>query len=123
MASSMGLAESVRLLIEHGADVTAQNETHLTPLHLASTWQEYDHGAHEPDRCVSKVETVRLLIENGADVITKDDACSTPLHLASAQGSVEIVRLLLQHGADITAQDGSLRTPLHLALSWRLCDY
>jgi ankyrin repeat protein len=133
----MGLAECVRLLIEHGADVNAQNETHLTPLHLASTWvsettepsliyyrtdvggqQDFDRGALEPDRSASKVETVRLLIENGADVTMQDDAYSTPLHLASSRGNVEIVQLLLQHGAGISAQDGNHRTPLHLALSW-----
>jgi ankyrin repeat protein len=28
--------DTVRLLIDHGADVDAQDETHSTPLHLAS---------------------------------------------------------------------------------------
>ncbi|KAH8977325.1 ankyrin repeat-containing domain protein [Lactarius deliciosus] len=54
MASSCGSTETVRLLIEHGADVAAQNENQSTPLHLASS---------------SKVaETVQLLIKHGADV-------------------------------------------------------
>ena len=38
MASSVKSAESVRLLIEHGAKVDVKNETHSTPLHTVSSW-------------------------------------------------------------------------------------
>ena len=60
----------VRLLIDHGADVTVQDETKSMPLHLASS-----SGSDM---------TVRLLIEHGADVSARDENHRTPLHLASS---------------------------------------
>ncbi|KAH9014386.1 ankyrin repeat-containing domain protein [Lactarius pseudohatsudake] len=60
----------VRLLIEHGADVSVQDKTQSTPLHLAA------HSANS--------ETVRLLLEHGADIAALDQIRRTPLHLASS---------------------------------------
>ena len=82
-AKSHAKADTVRLLIDHGADVTAQNETHSTPLHLASSF--------------GSAETVRLLIEHGADVTAKDGNHRTPLHLASSRVRAETVQLYIQH--------------------------
>jgi ankyrin repeat protein len=79
-------ADIVRLLIDHGADVTAQDETHLTPLHHAAFW--------------GNVETVRLLIQQGADVTAQDSSKTTPLHLASS--TVSSKTLLLQYGTEST---------------------
>jgi len=81
-------ADTVRLLIDHGADVFAQDENHSTPLHLASS--------------LGSAETVRLLIEHGADVTAQDGNHSTPLHLASSRVSVETMRLLIQHALMLT---------------------
>ena len=66
--------DTVRLLIKHGADVSARDKTHSTPLHLAAQ-------AGSP-------ETVRLLLEHGADVTALDGRHKTPLHLASSWVSV-----------------------------------
>jgi ankyrin repeat protein len=140
MASSEVNTRIVQLLIEHGADVTAKNETHSTPLHLASSWVSATAGWRLPhrsadmnaqdgwnknrgvlisDRTILKTETVRLLIKHGADVTAQDEAHSTPLHLASSCASTETVRLLIEHGAKVNcnARDGSHRTPLHLVSS------
>ena len=64
------MADVVRLLINYGAEVTAQDENYLTPLHLVSS--------------SGSAEIVRLLIERGADVTAKDRRHRTPLHLASS---------------------------------------
>ena len=105
-AASYEKAETVQLLIQHGADVTARDDTHSTPLHLASS-----------KMCT---ETVDLLIEHGSDVNAKDANQSTPLHLAaSSQLKLEgtIVRLLLKRGAKVDAKDSEGRTPLDVAYS------
>ena len=89
----------VQVLIEHGADLAAQDDTGSTPLHLASS--------------KGIAETVRLLIENGADASARNGSHESPLHLASSSGSTETVQLLLKHSVDINALDGNHRMPLH----------
>lgn len=93
----------MQLLIDYGADVTALDMTHSTPLHLASF-----SGISQ---------TVQILIEKGSDVNAQDEIHSTPLHKASHLRRAESVQLLINHGAFVNAQDWHHRTPLHLALS------
>ena len=59
-------ANTVQVLIEHGADVTVQDITYSTPLHLASLKE-----------CG---KTVKLLLTQGADISAQDGRQSTPLH-------------------------------------------
>ncbi|KAH9011723.1 ankyrin repeat-containing domain protein, partial [Lactarius deliciosus] len=123
--------DTVRVLIDHGADVTAQDETHSTPLHFAALSGSaeivrllIERGADITARDRGgmehrmKADTVRLLINHGADMNAQDETHLTPLHLASSLGSAETVQLLIEHGADVTAQDRRHKTPLHLASSW-----
>ena len=105
-SASGAKADTVQLLIKHGADVTARNDTHSTPLHLASS--------------KGSAESVDLLIQHGSDVNAKDVNQSTPLHLAaSSRLKLEgtIVRLLLKYGAEVDAKDNEGRTPLDIASS------
>lgn len=83
----------MELLIYYGADVTAQDETKSTPLHLASS--------------VVSTETVRLLIDHGADITAPDVHCMTPLHLASSWVSAETMQLLIQDGLMLAERMGS----------------
>ena len=69
----------VRQLIDHGAAVVAQDETGLTPLHLAAF--------------SGRFEIVRLLIERGADVSALDGCNTAPLHSASSTVSPKTVSL------------------------------
>jgi len=94
---------TVRLLIQHGADVSTRNNSNLTPLHLALSER--------------KADSMRLLIQHGADVNARDWFNWTPLHLASFEGRANSMQLLIQHGADVNARDGVNSTPLHLASS------
>ncbi|KAH9065632.1 ankyrin repeat-containing domain protein [Lactarius vividus] len=125
--------KTVQLLIQHGADVTARDNTNSTPLHLASS-----RGG---------TESMELLIQCGADVNCQDNENSTPLHrvfkvspsakivqLFTPHGidvtqagshwfdflwatKAEAVEVLLRHGADVNARDGHNWTPLHRASS------
>ncbi len=102
-------AETVRLLIEHGADVTAQDEAYSTPLHLAS----YQRSP----------ETVRLLIEHGADVTAQDGGHRTPLHLALSMVSVTTASLLILHRADVKDRMTIIPTGWAIRRRPTLCDY
>jgi ankyrin repeat protein len=74
-------AAIVRLLIEHGADVAAHDETRSMPLHLAAYY--------------GSTETMQLLIEHGADVTAQDRSNRTPLHLALSKVSSSSASLLI----------------------------
>jgi ankyrin repeat protein len=74
----------LRLLLEHGIDLNAQNGAGWTPLH----WVSMD-GA---------LEVVRLLLEHGADVEVKINVGLTALQLAADEGHDEVVKLLRKHG-------------------------
>ena len=102
------IVETVRLLVDYGADVNALDCSHSTPLHLASL-----RGV---------LEAVQFLIKHGADVNAQNETNSTPLHGASLLRDVQIVQLLIDHGADVTAKDWNHQTPLHFASSWASAD-
>lgn len=79
------------VLIQHGADVNAQDGSDKTPLHLV-LFEE-------------NTETVLLMIQHGTDVNAQDGSHSTLLQLALPSGSVETAQLLVQHGADVSVKD------------------
>ena len=107
LASSLGHMKVIRMLVEHGADVTAQTKNGDTPLHLAMTSpRQLEEG---------NVEVARMLIERGAGVAAQNKNGETPIHLASQYGQVQAVRILIERGADVAAQNKDGLTPLHLA--------
>ncbi|KAH9022812.1 ankyrin repeat-containing domain protein [Lactarius hengduanensis] len=93
----------LRLLLDHGANVHAEDEDKWTPLHLASF--------------KGNTETVRLLLDRGANADSKNKDGRSPLHEASSKGRKNTVRLLLDHGANAIAEDNGGWTPLHVASS------
>ena len=103
LASKRGQMEAARMLVEHGADLTAQNKDGGTPLHLASQ--------------AGQVDVARILIECGADLTAQNKDGASPLHLASQTEQVAVVRMLIEHGGNVIAQDKDGWNPLHLALS------
>jgi uncharacterized protein len=98
-------AESVRALIDAGADVDARDQAGNTPLHFA---------AQEGSLAVG-----RILLEAGAAVDPKDQHGNTPLWRAvfNSRGDGEMITLLRRHGADPLAPNGQGITPATLAES------
>jgi ankyrin repeat protein len=100
-ASRQGHVELARMLIERGADVSAQEHDGSTALHLA-----LGNGHADP---------ARMLIENGADVSAQKNDGWTALHLVSRNGRVDLARMLIERGAGVSAQTKYGWTALHLA--------
>jgi ankyrin repeat protein len=65
--------DTVRQLIKNGADVSAKDKKHSTPLHVAAFYGSFD--------------TVCLLLEHGADFSALDGGNKTPLHQALSKVS------------------------------------
>ena len=106
-ASSNGHLETALALLDHGADVNAQNADGQTPLHRLGVSLDSFFEAN----CHS---LARLMLERGAEVNARDKNQETPLHSASYLSRLETTRVLLDHGADIHAKNARGRTPLHI---------
>ena len=106
LAAFSGRLEIAKLLIDHGAITTAENEHGESPLHLVSRGQYVS-----PENGVS---IVQLLLEHGVDVNDTDRHQNTPLHFASSLGRLEIAQALLDHGAKPGPENDGAQTPLHL---------
>ena len=88
-----GDVETVRLLVEAGADVNAaEGFGGNTPLHEAV------EGGN--------AEIVQILVEAGADIEAEGFMDQTPLSLAAEEGVTEIMQILLGQGADNGTQEG-----------------
>jgi uncharacterized protein len=94
LAAFFGHAETVRLLLDAGADPNAVGTSAtigpVQPLHSAAA--------------TSRLECARLLLEHGADVNARQSGGFTALHAAAASSDAELARLLLAAGADATAK-------------------
>ena len=101
LASENGHLDLARMLVERGADMSAQRNDGSTALHLAS---ENGH-----------VDLAQMLVERGADVSAQRKDGSTALHWASRYGHVDLARMLVERGADVSAQTKDGSTALHWA--------
>jgi ankyrin repeat protein len=91
-AALYGDVDSVRLLLEEGADPNLRNDAGATALMWA----------------VDDLEKSRLLIEHGANVNARSDDGRTPLLIAAGHlGNTEVIKLLLDRGADLSAKSPS----------------
>ena len=100
-SSLVGLIESVRLLLEKGADVNAQGGFYGNALQAAS------YGGHD--------QLVQRLLEKGADVNAQGGWYGNALQAASYRGHDQLVQRLLEKGADVNAQGGFYGNALQAA--------
>jgi len=82
-AAAAGRVDLARILLEHGADPNARQESDFTPLHEAAR--------------SGNLELTRLLVEHGADVNAQTKDGGTPL--GYAEKHAEVVAYLRAHGA------------------------
>ncbi len=84
-AAAAAQIEVTRLLIEHGADVNARQQSGFTPLHEAA-------GS-------GKLEFARLFLDHGADLNARTDDGKTALTLAIEARQEAMVKFLRERGA------------------------
>ncbi len=101
--------ETVRLLLDSGADVNVKKNDKYTPLLISS---QNSNGT-------SSIETVKLLLDSGANINDKTKKGNAALMLASYKSndtsSNETVKLLLDSGADVNLKNINDKTALNLA--------
>ena len=101
-AARHGHLDTVKLLVEHGADVNLQGEAFYGPLHCAA------YGGH--------LATVQYLLDSGASVRVFEGH-DKPLNSAAQAGQIPVIELLLAHGANVNAQGVDGATPLENAVA------
>ena len=102
-AAWCGRSHSVKLLLQHGADINATSHNGRTAVHRACT------RGH--------VACLHELVKHGADLEVRLDHWGlTPLQLAAHWGHVDCVRALLNYGADINGTDSKKCTALFHAV-------
>ena len=97
-AIKLGDIDTVRLILDAGADVNTQNEFGYTPLMIASI--------------LGQTEIANLLIQRGADIDARDNGGDTAVMYASNFGHTDTVILLIQRGADINIENDSRLSPI-----------
>ena len=131
---AIGNADIMKLLLEHGADVTAGNWEEFTPLYEASRRGRldmmsllFDHHADVNSRgkkgrtallkaaFEGELEVASVLVQHGAIADIGNTDSWTPLISASRNGHLDIVRLLLQSGAAVDLHNNDGWTPLLFA--------
>lgn len=95
--------ETVKLLIEKGAEINATDDQGFTPLHSAAL--------------AKRLGNVKELIRSGADMdaaegISKD----SPLHFACMVGAERVIKELIKVGAKINQENKFGQTPMYCLL-------
>jgi ankyrin repeat protein len=97
-----GDIETVRVLLERGADIEARDSDNWTPLHVACAW--------------GHLAVTRLLLDAGADMNVRDNDGHAPLNVACIFHNARIIRLLLERGVDVNIRDNWGKSPLDRAM-------
>ncbi len=138
----LGTSESVKLLLEHGAEARPGTEVMFdaSPLFLAALAGDRDNMAlllakrADPNRRMNLLgqfptsplfgavgfgdpAVVQALLQGGADVHEKDKDSMTALHWAVVAHHADAVKTLIAGGADVNAVDRFGYTPLLYAAS------
>ncbi len=99
-AAGFGTLDTLRYLIDAGANVNATNARRSTPLH----WAIHDEAK------------VRLLVSRGANVNARQVEGITPLYMTALLGrGTSTMKFLLEHAADPTVAMANGQTPLMAA--------
>ncbi len=99
-AAATGNPETIKLLVDLGANVNSTNEFMRTPMHYAAA------GGH--------LEAIKVLHAAGANLQATDFRGSTPLHDAAAAKHRKVYIYLLELDASDTTRDNAGKSPADL---------
>ena len=103
LAIQEGHVESLKILIECGANVKVHNNTGVSPLHIA---------ARE-----GQVDAIRVLVDAGVNVnVISGVLKHSPMHYAAAANQADAIRTLAELGGNVSALNSYHRTPLETAV-------
>lgn len=123
LAASFGDLESMRLLVEAGADPMLRTNDGTTALMVAAG-ADYVDGADKYGRRAfgdnlplqeSALKTVQYLLKLGLDINAKNHYAQTPLHGAVYLGGTTLVPFLVDRGADMDVINARGQTPWIIA--------
>ncbi len=135
--------ESMRLLLEHGANVDLPNVMGVTPLMAAASMgvRDSNFGSNRSPRFAideeiedKVIESFEILLAAGADINARvtdihsrtariarlsrmtDSEGQTAIYSAASQGWPRVVKFMIEHGAEVDIADAIGQTPLDAAL-------
>lgn len=119
---------TVKVLLDHGADLNARNKQGITPLLAMQSLQINDQSSPQLQKMVAqqradRLTLLKLLLAKGADANARDEKGWTALHHAVVNHRIkynpmlDVVTVLLTK-IDVNAQDKEGKTPLHYAASY-----
>eukprot|EP00043_Microstomoeca_roanoka_P008303 m.80084 g.80084 ORF g.80084 m.80084 type:complete len:1265 (+) comp14190_c0_seq2:239-4033(+) len=142
LAAAHNQVNSLRLLVQHGADINVMNSSGISPLLSAITANnteaalviielkaDVDLFNSELSTCLSPLALasqlgnatiVEALLKAGADDLLKDSEGELALHKACARGHADVVKLLVQHNPSVVhvRDEYELQTPLFLCAKY-----
>lgn len=125
--------DTIKVLIERGANVNAKTKEEITPLHVAASighiriiQKLLGHGALPSAKTVegntslhlaANVDVTRRLVEQDNTLLNeKNNSCETALHIAVVKNHLDKANVLLKLGIEADIQDARGNTALHLAV-------
>ena len=124
-AISISSVETVKELLDAGADVNSRTSNDLTPLHQACgcflssevslNGPEFDNKVKSKSKHIFNENIIKLLLERGADIEAKAGRDMETPFLGACKGSLAVVKLLLKFGANMHELDEWDQSALHMA--------
>jgi ankyrin repeat protein len=99
----------VRLLLDHGADPTLQNDSSSSVLHYLI--RPGEDGAVTDEQC----RMIEYCLESGSQINSRNKYGETPLIQAASKKQTDVCALLLKHGAKVNQTNSFGETALHKA--------